>query len=314
MKKKVVVIGGGNGSATIINALKPFVSDIELTSVVSVCDSGGANGRLREQLGQLPSADTLRAVLAMSPYDYAMLKKIFRINRFSEGKFEGHYLGNLFLMLVARHTGDYLGAVQALEDAVEAQGKVYPVTLDQSDLCVELSNGQIVIGEGNIDRPIHDRSVRIMRAWLQPTPMICDKARDVIEHADYVIFASGSLYTSIIVNLVVEGMKKGALRLSQAKFIYVAGNAYEIEGETGPTKLTEFVSELEMYLPRPLDMVFYNNYKLDEEDKSFYKMKEWGLIEFDQIDGEKFMGVDFEREGGGLSVEKLGKALMNYMK
>ena len=312
MKKKVVVIGGGNGSALVNNALKPLVRDIDISSVVSVCDSGGANGRLRERLGVLPSADVLRAVLALSPYNYGLLKKIFRSNRFSEGKFEGHYLGNLFLMLVARHTGDYIGAVRSLEDAVEAVGTVHPVTLDQSDLCVELSDGEIVIGEGVIDRPTNSmREHRIIRAWLQPTPMIYDGARDAISSADYIIFAPGSLYTSLIATLVVEGMKKGALRHSNAKFVFVVGNAYEKNGEVGPTILSEVISELETYLPRPLDIVVYNNRTLTKQEKVYYQKKQWGLLDIDvtDIEGTKIIAADFERKGGGIDVTKLSKVL-----
>lgn len=316
MKKRIVVIGGGNGSATVNNALKQYTDTLDITSVVSVCDSGGANGRLREQLGVLPSADVLRAILGLSPYDYPTLKKIFRVNRFSMGKFEGHYLGNLFLMLVARHTGNYLGAIKALEDAVEAKGKVYPVTLEQSDLCAELSDGKIIIGEGNIDRPSQEeRKKRITRAWLQPTPMICDEARDAIEAADYIIFAPGSLYTSLIATIVVEGMKKGALRNSNAKLIFIAGNAYEQLGEPGPKNLSESVQELEMYLPRPVDIVLYNNHNHTPEEIEHYKQKQWGILEIDHqnITDREVIGKDFERAGGGLDSQKLGQVLKDII-
>lgn len=309
-KKNIVVIAGGNGSAKSCGALKRYASDYMLSAVVPMSDSGGANGRLSRELNVLPSADLLRAVLAFSPYEYKLLHKLFRENRFTGGHFEGHYLGNLFLMLTAKYAGDYMLAVQALEDAVEAVGRVYPATLTSSNLCVELSNGDTVIGEYEIDRPTYDRALRIKRAWLAPPPPLYDGARKAVLAADVILIGPGSLYTSIIAALAVEGMHD-VIRDSRAKLIYVAGNARESAGETGPMRLSEMVRELEMYLPRPVDVVVYNNHVLSEKQIQIYEERGWKrlTLDVDEIKNRTVIGADFERENGGLDPEKLGGVL-----
>jgi len=316
-KKKVVVIGGGNGSATTINALKQYVDEIELSAVITMSDSGGSSGRLKKEFNTLPTGDILRAVLAMSRHDYQTLRPIFNKNRFSDlGNIDGHNLGNLFLVLLEKHVGSFSEALKALHQAVDAVGTVHPVTLEQSDLCVELTDGEIIIGEHEIDRPEKQSDARIERAWLQPTPMIGDGAREALEAADVIIFGPGSLYCSIIASLVVEGMKKGALRNSKAKFMYVVGNAYEQHGEAGPTTLSGFVQTIETYLPRSIDTIVYNNHKLTEQQQQYYDSKQWVVIKPDEknLEGRHIVGGDFERDGGGLSWAALGKLIIDHIR
>jgi len=313
-KKKIVIIGGGNGSATSINALKPFVDQLHLSAVVSMSDSGGANGRLRKKFDMLPPADLLRATLAMSKYDYKVLKQIFYKNR-PEGvneEFDGYYLGSLFIFFAQRLGSSFMETIDAFHQMLEAVGRVYPVTLEQSDLCVELSNGEIVIGEGEVDRPTHDRAHTISRAWLQPTPMLYEGAKKVIEEADAIIFGPGSLYTSIVTNLTVEGMMKGALRNTKAKFIYVLGNAYEGDGEVGPETMSGFVETLESFLPRKVDTIVFNNHVLTQSEQAYYDKRDWKCFvqDLENLKGRDVVGGDFERSGGGLNAKKLGEILL----
>ncbi len=308
MQKNVVVIGGGNGSAITTNALKQFVPDIELSSVISVSDSGGSSGRLRDEFDTLPPGDILRAVLAMSKYDYKILRQIFNKNRISsDGNLDKHSLGNMLLVLLEKYSGDYMQAIRALEDAVEALGHVYPATLDKIDLVAELDNGDIVKTEAIIDRPDYDKKLRIKKAWLEPEGKIFEGAQKAIEEADGIIIGPGSLYCSIVATLLPKGIYQ-AIEKSKAKIVYVCGNAYEEKGETGPQKLSEFVSELENYLPRKVDVVVYNNAKLDNEQKKHYHEKLWTLIEFDEdnLTDRNLVVGDFEKETGGLDPVKLG--------
>ncbi len=311
MQKKVVIIGGGNGSAISTNAMKQFIDDIELSSVISMSDSGGSSGKLREEFDTLPPGDILRAVLAMSKYDYTVLRQIFNKNRIKgNSKSAEHSLGNLVLTLLEKYNGDYMSAVRALEDAVEAQGHVYPTTLNKTDLVVKLDNGDIIKTEGVIDRPEYDKSLRIKKAWLEPEVNIFLEAKQKIEEADCIIIGPGSLYCSVVATLLPTGTKE-AIEKSKAKLIYVCGDAYEGIGETGPKKLSDFINELENYLPRKLDTIIFNNAKLSDEQKKQYAEKKWNLIEFDEenLKEHNIVAGDFEKKTGGLDPEKLGNIL-----
>lgn len=313
-KQRVVIIGGGNGSAFSINAFKPWRKDFEISAVVSMSDSGGSTGRLRQEFNCLPPGDVMRAILAMSPYDYKILKNIFFRNRFTDGKLESHNLGNMFLVLASEYNKNFLQSIRAFEQAVEAVGHIYPNTLEKNDLVAELNNGEVVVGETFIDRPRHPREWRIKKAWLQPRVKMFDEARDVIESADYIIFGPGSLYTSVIATILPDGFKD-AIAESKAKLICISGHAYETCGETGPTKLSEAVSELESYLPRELDLIVYNSHKQIKPEKEFYDKQCWALcdMDFSKLPKNKVLGFDFEKKGGGMCSIKMSKNIKKIL-
>lgn len=312
MLKNIVVIAGGNGGAKSICALKRYANFFSLSAIVPTSDSGGSSGTLRREFGVIPVGDVLRTILAFSPLDYRTLKQLFHTIRFSNaGKLNTHNLGNLFLVLAAEYDGNMLSGLNALHEAVGAIGTAHPVALQPSDLCVALSDGSVVIGEHDIDRPTYNRSLRITRAWLEPVPVIYEGARDAVLRADVIIFGPGSLYTSIIPPLLVEGMED-ALRTSRARLVYVLGNAYETTGETGPTTLSDAVSELEAFLPRSLDAIVVNNHTLTKEELAVYAARNWTKL-FSDIEkisqSDRLIQRDFEREGGGLDSRKLGAIL-----
>jgi len=321
-KKKIAIIGGGNGSAIVISALK-YNPTHDLSAVISMSDSGFSSGALRRYFHLPPPGDIMRAVLAMSPYDYLLLKNIFYKVRFKSlvnvnKKLKaprGPNLGNLFLMLVTKFEGDYVRAVRALEEAVGAMGQVYPVTLNETDLCVRLTNGQVVKKEEAVDRPNYNRAWKIKEAWLEPAGRIYVGAQKVIEQADYIILSPGSLYCSVVATLLPRGVKE-AIKKSRAKLIYVAGNGFESVGETGPERLSDFVKQLEMYLPRPVDSVVYNNHKLDKKKQKRYREKNWTTFDADpqNLPHHKIIARPFEREEGGLCSVRLGKILKNILK
>ncbi len=314
-KTPVVVIGGGNGSATIINALKQHHNQYAISAVVSVSDSGGSSGRLRKELDVLPPGDILRAILALSPYDYRVLKKIFYRNRFTdEGKLDGHNLGNLFLVLAEKFSNDYLSAIHAFEQAVEAIGHVFPSTVEKTDLVVELSNGLVVRGEAAIDRPTHDRALRIQKAWLEPANQAYDGACAAIEKAEVIILAPGSIYTSLIAALLPTGIGE-AIRSSHAKLVYIAGSAYERTGETGPEKLSECVRELQRYVPRPIDVVIPNVRPASAALPKKYQEKKWGEIVHDaeKLPEYTIMDKEYENPEGDFDIERLGAILYDVI-
>lgn len=308
-------MGGGNGGSISIRALKPFINDINLSAVIAMSDSGSSSGKLRKELGVLPPGDILRAVLAMSRYDYDLLRRIFYETRFSStGKLNGFGLGHLFIALSEKYDNSIIEPIRALAQALDTVGPVYPVTTECSDLCVELKNGDIIVGEHEIDRPTHDRSITINRAWLQPTPSMYEPAKQALLEADVIVIGPGSFFTSIIATLLPEGVKD-IIRVSKAKLVYVTGNAVEKDGETGPKKLSEFVSTLEDYLPRPLDAIIYNSVVLNETQLAYYKEKGWEPIlgDVENVEERLMIKEVYEKEEGGLDPEKLGKILKRFI-
>ncbi|MFA7315038.1 MAG: uridine diphosphate-N-acetylglucosamine-binding protein YvcK [Candidatus Magasanikbacteria bacterium] len=314
--KNVVTIGGGNGSSLTLNALKRFVTEINLSAIVSVSDSGGSSGRLREEFGVLPPGDILRCILALSKYDFFVLKQIFNKNRFSTGKkMVGHNLGNLILTLMQNYEGDFVQAIRSLEEVVESQGKVYPITLEKNDLIAELENGDIICGETNIDKPIYNRELKIKKVWLETLdakkqPKIFNESKEVLLSADYIFFGPGDLFTSIIVNTLVEDFSE-IMKLSKAKLIYIFGNAHHTDGETGPTTFSDSVLTLEKYVGKKMDFIIYNNHILNKQEEKKYQERGWELIECDKenLKGHNIVECDYERPGGGLCPDKLANSL-----
>lgn len=308
-------MGGGNGSAKSIRACK-IVDGIDLSAIISVSDSGGSSGLLRTQFNTLPPGDLLRAILAMSPFDYELLKSIFYKPRFNvEGKLQNHNIGNIFLVLSQAYCGDMVAAIRSFEQALGAVGNVYPATLNLTTLVAEMSDYSIIKGEHELDRPTFERSKRIQKVWLEPEGHVYEDAANVIESADYIVIGPGSLYCSIVATLLPKGCRE-AIERSKAKIIYVVGNAYEEEGETGPTRLSEFVKELQTYLPRKIDSVVYNNRKLSAGQETWYKEKKWKLFEADVENVSEYTIVqgDYERDDrAGLDDEKLGALLKKIL-
>ncbi|TAN33629.1 YvcK family protein [Patescibacteria group bacterium] len=308
MEKKIVVIGGGNGSAICLDALKRNADLFDITGVISTADSGGSSGRLRDEFGILPPGDILRAILSLSKYDYQILRQIFYSARFSgAGKLDGHNLGNIFLSLGTKYGGDFLRSLSALAQAVEARGNVYPVTLKPTRLCAELTNGKVIKGEAVIDTPDYNRKFKIKKVWLEPSGKAYEKAVRAIRAADYIILSPGSLYTSLVATLLPNGTKE-AVKASKAKLIYVE-SAYRAEGETGPECLSSLVSELEKYLPRRVDMIIRDAHKLNSAQKKYFQEKKWASLEFDKenLRGRSIKSFSYRDLKGALSPGEISR-------
>ncbi len=317
--KKVVVLGGGNGSSVVLEALK-IVPNLSISAVISVSDSGGSSGVLRNNLHTLPPGDLLRAVLSLSAYDYKTLRAIFVKNRFSLlpkldfGSGEPHNLGNILLTLLAQFEGDWIKAIRALEAAVEARGTVYPVSLIAPNLMAELGDSSVVRGEAAIDRPTYNRDLKIKRAWLEPEVPAFEGAIKTLQEADYIVISPGSMYTSLVPTLLPNGIAS-AIKKSKAKLIYITALSLEGKGETGPMKLSEFVEELSSYVPKPLDTVVYNAYQPTPEAMKKYNERGWFVYpkDVENVRCPDVRGFDYENPGDGYSAEKLSKVLLDIL-
>ncbi len=258
--KRFVVIGGGTGSYTVLRGLKDF--DIDIIAVVSMFDDGGSTGVLRDEHGILPPGDIRRALVALSS-ETEVMKSLFT-HRFSDGKsLRGHSLGNLIFLGLRDIFGSDEEAIKQAARILKIQGTVLPVSLTDSRLHAVLENGTTIDGETNIDNPKHDSHQRIKKVYLSPPAVIYADTKRAIEWADVIIIGPGDLYTSIIPNLLVEGMKEAIAR-SRAKKMYVC-NLMTKYGETHSFTASDHVKEIIAYSGIVPDYVICNNQSFPKE-------------------------------------------------
>jgi uncharacterized cofD-like protein len=255
---RVVTIGGGTGSFTMLSELKKVTAN--LWAIVAMTDSGGSSRRLMDEFGHpLPLGDLRQALVALSR-SRKLWGDIFR-HRFPDapgGVVGGHSLGNLILhALEDQNGGDLLAALEDAEELLNTAGHVIPVTLERATLCVELSDGTIVRGETEIDRPGDRPVLPITRAFLDPPVTVLPRARKAIERADRVLIGPGDLYTSLVPCLLVDGVAE-AIRDCEGEIVYVC-NVMTKHGETDGFTAGDFVRVIHHYLGRRVDTVVVNN-------------------------------------------------------
>lgn len=311
--KKIVVLGGGNGASLTLNALKTLGPEYDLTGVISVADNGRSSGKLREELGVLPPGDLLRAVLALSEYDFAMLKEVFYKTRFTDtGKISNHNLGNLFIAFASQYS-DLLSALKAFGQALKTRGTVLPATLESVDLCAELSDGQIVRGEESIDEPQYSRELMVKRVFLDPAPQALPEALQAIKEADLLILGGGDIYTSMVASLLPNGIQ-AAIGESKAPIAYVSNRYYHPTGETVSNRVSEIIIELEKYLPRKIDTVLIDPTKATDTEREAVIAKKWGIKEIDleNISCQIVEG-EFDAQFIGINPEALGQTFKKIL-
>lgn len=233
---KIVAVGGGTGLSMLLKGIKHITNNI--TAVVTVGDDGGSSGRLREDLGILPPGDIRNCIAALAD-DEDLITKLFQY-RFKSGEgLEGHSFGNLFLTALCAITGDMVRAVKESSNVLSIRGRVLPSTLDDMKLVAEMEDGRIIHGESNIP----EAQGRIRRLFTDPRR--CKALEDVIvaiKEADLIILGPGSLYTSVIPNLIIEEIAQEIAK-STAKKIYVC-NIMTQPGETDGYTVSDHVGAL----------------------------------------------------------------------
>lgn len=262
----VVAIGGGTGLSTLLAGLKhcvgregsapedPQSAWIEtLTAVVTVTDDGGSSGRLREEFQILPPGDIRNCMVALAE-DERLLTRLFQYRFESEGDLSGHSFGNLFVLALAGVTGDFLEAIKVSSEVLAIKGRIFPSTTEDVALVAELDDGSVIRGETKI---VQSRS-RIKRLWLSRQhckPL--SETLDAIKHADIITVGPGSLYTSILPNLLVDGIVE-AMRESEALKLLVC-NIMTQPGETEGFTVEDHLKTLIEYRPDlELDCVLIN--------------------------------------------------------
>jgi uncharacterized cofD-like protein len=261
---RIVAIGGGTGLSSLLHGFKDYMqcgvssngtggTDLDVTAIVTVTDDGGSSGRLRRDFAVLPPGDIRNCLVAMSE-DEAMLSKLFQY-RFSSGKgLKGHSLGNLFLTALTDLTGDFAKAVQHASDVLAICGRIYPSTSVNVSIEATLADGTKVQGESRISKS---------RAKIQKIRMIPPRCRPVpetlqaIAAADIITFGPGSLFTSVIPNLLVKGVPE-AIAASSALKVYFVNLMWQ-PGETIDFKASDHVRAIHEHAGRNLiDVVVVN--------------------------------------------------------
>ncbi|MDW8395656.1 MAG: uridine diphosphate-N-acetylglucosamine-binding protein YvcK [Anaerolineae bacterium] len=258
---RVTAIGGGHGLAALLRGLKRYTSNI--TAIVTVADDGGSSGRLRREMGVLPPGDFRMCIAALAD-DESLVTQLMQYRFGGSNGLSGHSFGNLFIVAMAELTGSFERAVIESSRVVASQGRILPSTLTNVTLCAEYAPvaataAPPVRGESSISKV----GLPIERVWLDPQdpPAYPDAVKAVLE-ADVVVIGPGSLFTSVMPNLLVPGIAE-ALRQTRALRVYVCNVATE-RGETDRFTMTDHVRAIERHIgPNALDVVLANNHRVD---------------------------------------------------
>jgi uncharacterized cofD-like protein len=252
---KVGCFGGGTGLPSLLGGLKT-VPWVDLHAVVTMFDSGGSSGQLRDELGVLPPGDVLKCTLTLARNEREARKILLaRLPSLEHGRLAGHTGGNLLLSMMEQYTGDFLSAVDGLRALLGCRGRVWPITTERSTICAEYADGWSTRGELEVDRgQAGGRAVG--RLWLDPPVSIHPAVADAIRSLDAVVIGPGSYFTSLLPIFLVEGCRD-ALSHVNGPVIYVANLLTEGRGMSGFTA-GEAISRLSAAIGRPIDAVVFN--------------------------------------------------------
>jgi uncharacterized cofD-like protein len=272
--KKIVVVGGGTGNFSVLRGLKNY--DVDISAIVSMADDGGSTGILRDELGVLPPGDVRQCLVALS--NSSRLMRSLMNYRFENGGLEGHNFGNLLLSALEKVTGSFEKAVEEVSKILFIKGKVIPVTTHQVRLKMILNNRKVLEGEKDIylSQEI-DQGYKSI--YLEPYPKANPHAINEIMNADLVVVGPGGLHTSLIPNLLVEGISD-ALRQTQAKKTFVT-NLMNRKGQTTGFKVSDYLEEVNRFIGSDIfDYIIVNNQKPPQELIEVYA-EEGDIVEND---------------------------------
>ncbi|EFI41837.1 MULTISPECIES: gluconeogenesis factor YvcK family protein [Peptoniphilus] len=280
--KNVVVVGGGTGISALLRGIKKYTEN--LTAIVTMADDGGGSGRLRSELGILPPGDVRNCLSALANTEPVM-EKLLQF-RFDSGTLKGQNFGNILIAALCEIYGSFDTALMQIENVLSITGKVIPVTLENIHLVAEFYNGDKCIGESMIPSMSYKLDTGIKNMSMFPKiPQANPKATDAILDADVIIFGPGSLYTSIIPNLLVEDIVD-SIKKSDAQKIYVS-NIMTQKGETLGYTLADHIKAFEKYsYENILDACVVNNMQISEKLLKYYlirdRAKEIKMLEEDK--------------------------------
>ncbi len=321
---KIVAIGGGTGLSTLLRGLKEYTTN--LTAIVTVADDGGSSGVLRRELGVLPPGDVRNCIAALADAE-PLVTKLFQY-RFSDGSgLAGHSFGNLFIVAMSGVTGNMEDAIRQTSRVLAVRGQIIPSTMEDVTLCARTDDAQTIHGESHIGPAVtrSEEGTRIREVYLLPeNPAAHPEAVRAILDADMIILGPGSLYTSVLPNLLVQGIRRGLLASSATK-VYVCNVATQ-HGETDGFGVADHVNAIESHVGKGfLHFVLANDHVFEpipRAEQSHAVRVDAGinngirLIATDVVSeenpyhhdstklAESLMRIYYERDQAGLSLEE----------
>lgn len=273
-RKKIVIIGGGTGLSTLLRGLKKFPLDI--TAIVTVADDGGSSGRLRDDYDIPPPGDVRNVLAALSDVE-PLVEEMFQYRFSKSEELKGHSLGNLMLAALTSITGDFANAISEMSRVLKVHGKVLPAANQLVTLHAQYEDQTIVSGESKI--PLYGKKIEkvfISPSDVKPLP----ETINTIKEADIIAIGPGSLYTSILPNLLVEGIKDAIIR-SKAKKVYIC-NLMTQAGETSDYTAFDHVNALLDHVGENfLDAVLISNEEIPENVQYLYKQEKASPVKID---------------------------------
>ncbi len=242
MRKKIVTIGGGHGSAMVLGGLKTY--PVDLSAIVSVADDGGSGGDLRRELGVLPPGDARECLLALGNCE-DWLKELLTY-RFEAGDLRGHAVGNLLLAALEKTSGSFTTGAERLAEILKVDGKLIPVSEESMTLQIKLGNGKILTGETNLDfsQEIHQFGVK--EIFLEKSVQACQPALQAIAQADLIVIGPGDMYGSVLPIFLAGGIVEAIMK-AKAEIVFVC-NPTNRKGQTSGFDLAAYVGMLEKWL------------------------------------------------------------------
>lgn len=266
MNKKVVVLGGGTGLSYLLRGLKQFPVDI--TAIVSICDDGRSTGRLREEFNQPAVGDIRRVLVALSETE-PMVEKLLNYRFKTTSDLDGHTVGNLLLTAMTNITGNMSVGIKSLGKVLNLKGKVVPFSEDNAILMGEMTDSSIIEGEHNITQC----NKQIKSVFYKENPKVSKEALKAIKNADLIVLSMGSVFTSIIPNLICKEIID-EIDKSKAKIMYCC-NIVTQPGETDDFKASDHIKLLNSYLgKRKINVGIFNKEHMDEELVKKYETEE----------------------------------------
>lgn len=311
MKYKVVTLGGGTGMSSLLKGIKRF--PIEISSIVSVSDDGKSTGRLREEFG-IPAVGDVRKVLVALSEVEPLVEELFDY-RFSSGEgLSGHTTGNLLLTAATNICGNMSDGIEALSKILSLKGKVIPLTEENVHLIAEMKDKSIIEGEHNITAAKN----KIKKIYYKENPIVNEKALEAIREANIIVLSMGSLYTSVIPNLICKGITD-EIDKSNAPIMYVC-NMMTQPGETDNFKVSDHVNLLNKYLgKKKISIVIANDKIIDEKIRVRYEtleQKDQVILDSENLKDVEIISDDYFIIENNLIRHdsiKLGLAIFSYL-